>query len=272
MDRILQSRSKPSTVRKNPCIKSTLGKLYENRGKTGDIKFIVDGEVIPAHGCVLAALSPKYETQFYGGRLEKYTINVEDVSSGAFNEFLQFFYMDEVTLTLANIEDVVNLAKQSLVDELVAECINYLIDLVGSDKVVWCYRLVLDYDIKSLEAFCTKYISANIKTVFQSADFLSCKHDVLCRVLDLPRLDCNESEAFDACISWAQAKYEQEGVDATGPIYDMDLRMALGEAISKIHFNSMQLEEFTAIGKKYPKFFSAEETNEIFYEIALKVR
>lgn len=273
MDRNLKSRSKPITVRKNPCLKSTLDKLYENREKTGNIKFIVDGEVIPAHRCILAALSPMFETQFYGGRsVLKDAMNIEDVSSDAFNEFLQFFYMDEVTLTLENIEDILNLAKQSLVDELVAECVNYLIDLVGSDKVVWCYRLALDYDIKSLDELCTKHISANIKTVFQSADFLSCKHDMLCQILDIPQLNCNESEKFDACISWAQAKCEQEGIDAAGLIYDVDLRMALGEATSRIHFNSMQLEEFRAIDKKFPDFFSAEELNEIFHEIALKVR
>lgn len=94
-----------------------------------DIKFIVDAKEIPVHCCVLAALSPNYEAQFYGVMAEKDIITVKDV----FKEFLQFFYMNEVPLTLDNIEDVLNLATQSLVDELVT--------VVDVDQLGWCYQL-----------------------------------------------------------------------------------------------------------------------------------
>lgn len=45
----------------NSLVAEIAGQMYPKQENTGDIKFIVVGEVIWAHKCVLAALSPKYE-------------------------------------------------------------------------------------------------------------------------------------------------------------------------------------------------------------------
>lgn len=201
MNPTLEICSKTSTVLKNLCLKSTLDQLYDQRHETGDIKFVIGSKEIPAHRCVLAALSPKYKTQFYGSMPEKDDINVVGASAAAFKEFLQFFYTDEVTLTIENIEDVLNLAKQSLVDDLVDECTQFLIKMVGMDKLVWCYQLAIEYEIKQLEKFCVEQISGNIKTVFRKTDFLSCERDMLYHILDLDSLNCNEIDVFDAYAS-----------------------------------------------------------------------
>ena len=267
MDRKLEKCSKPSAVLENPCLKSTMNKLFEKRSKTGDIKFIVDSEEIYAHRCVLAALSPRYEAQFYGDLAEKDSIEVEEISSAAFKEFLQFFYTNEVTLTLENIEDVINLAKQSLVDELVIECINFLMTVIGIDKLLWCHQLALGYELKSLEEFCVKHIGINIENIFQNTDFLSCERDVLCRVLNFNSLNCNETVVFDGCIAWAQAKCERDGIDATDTA---NLRAALGESLLKIRFCSMKAEEFAAINRKYSGLLTAQESIEVFQTIILK--
>lgn len=78
---------------------------------------------------MLAALSPKFKAQLCDAIAEMDTINVKDVSASAFNDFVQFFYKHEISLTADNTEDVLNLAKQSLVDELV-ECIKFILDVV----------------------------------------------------------------------------------------------------------------------------------------------
>lgn len=161
-------------------MKSIMEKLYEQRHETGDIIFVIESEQIPAHRCVLAALSPRYKAQFCGAMVKKDVINVKDVSSAAFKEFLQFFYKNKVILTIKNIEDVLNLAKQSLVDELVDECTYFLLDLVRKDNLlqtsaiqmenlVWFYQLAHRYELKPLEKLSTKIMSTHIKTRMQSA-------------------------------------------------------------------------------------------------------
>lgn len=158
----LDGRTKPSNIRKNPCLKEAMDSLYADRDATGDIKFLIGTEVIHAHRCVLAALSPKYQAQFYGAMPEKNVIIVEDVSSAAFREFLQFFYADTVTLTIENAEDVLNLVKQSLNEKLLTECTDFLLETVALEKLCWCYQLALFYDINALKKFCEEHISINI--------------------------------------------------------------------------------------------------------------
>lgn len=197
-----------SIVRKNPCSKSEiLKKLYKQRAETGDIIFVVEGKEIHAHRCVLAALSPKYKAQFYGAISDKDVIHVSDASYDAFMEFLKFFYTDTVTLTVANIEAVLNLANQSLVDVLITECINFLCDAVGLDKLLWFYRMAHQYEIDSLKKLCFNHIKANLLAVFKTSDFLHCEHDMLCHILELSSsLNYHTIDLFDGCISWARAQ------------------------------------------------------------------
>lgn len=267
MNSTLKECSKLSIVRKNPCLKSERDKnLYEQRHETGDIKFIIDAQEIHAHRCLLAALSPRYKAQFYGAMAEKGVINVSGVSAAAFDEFLQFFYMDAVKLTIENIENVLDLAKQSLVDELVTECIDFLLDAIGLDKLLWGYRLAIRYEIESVKKFCLKHIKANIKAVFTTTDFLGCDHDMLCHILSLKLLKCNEHDLFNGCISWALEKCENDGIDGTNTA---NLRMALGDALFRIRFRSMAAQEFAIIGKDYAGLLSAQESIEIFQSILL---
>lgn len=266
----LKEATTPSMVRPNPCLKTDRNKnLYEQRHETGDIKFVVDAHEIDAHRCLLAALSPKYKAQFYGAMPEKERINVTGVSAAAFDEFLQFFYMDEVKLTIANIEDVLSLAQQSLVDEFVFQCIHFLTDAIGMDKLLWGYRLALDYDVEPLKQFCLNHIKANIKAVFKTTEFLACDREMLCQILSLKSLKCTEHDLFNGYIAWAQAKCDSDGIDGTNTA---NLRAALGDALSKIRFKSMTAQEFAIIGKDYAGLLSAQESIEIFQAIVLNVK
>lgn len=110
-------------------------------------------------------------------------------------------------------------------------------------------------------------IGVNIQSVLQTADFKGCERDMLCDFLAATRLNHKELDIFNACISWAQAKCERDGIDANEKA---NLRAVLGETISEIKFNCMKFEEFAAIDRKYSGFFSAKESNEIFHAIALK--
>lgn len=68
---------------KNPCVNKIAEKLYEKRIQTGDIDFIVGGEVIRAHRCILAAVSARYEAKFYGSKPEKDSITITNVLPAA---------------------------------------------------------------------------------------------------------------------------------------------------------------------------------------------
>lgn len=117
-----------------------------DRNETGDVTFLVETEQIRAHRSVLAALSPKFKAQFYGLITDMGEISIPNVTATAFNEFLQICYKKTANLTMDNIETVLDLAIQSLVDDFVECCVNFLKDAIKANNVCTAYRLAILYD------------------------------------------------------------------------------------------------------------------------------
>lgn len=143
-------------------------------------------------------------------------------------------------MTATNIEGVLNLAKQSLVEDFVDECVVFLTREVENACLV--YRLSLVHNIKELETLSLCYISENAMKVFKTDDFLvNCNRDMILQILKLDALNCKECDVFDACISWAKAACNRKLVD---PEKVENLRVELGDVINEIRFRSMTLQDF----------------------------
>lgn len=240
----------------------TMEQLYLDKDETGDVTFIVGFEKIRAHKCVLAAVSPKYKAQFYGLLPDRGEIVVKDVSASAFEEFLEFFYLKSPGLTAANVEGVLSLAKQSLVEEFVEECISFLVKVNDASLI---YRLAIMHDLKELEERCLSYISDEPMGVFQSDGFLNNYDlDMLLQITKMEFLNCKEIDIFEACISWAKNACIQKNIDANKAD---NLRTELGSVVNEIRFRSMTIEEFAHLHNKYEGFFTPDESIEIMYMI-----
>lgn len=177
---------------------------------------------------------------------------------------MQFFYLDEIVLTIENIEDVINLAQQSLVDDFTNECIDFLKEIVANENVCTVYRLALLFDIKDLIHICEHHISGNVQELFGEEDFINSDRDILMKIVKKDSLSCREFEVFDACIQWARAACEQKNIDAGKMV---NLRAELSEVIGEIRFCSMKIEEFAVLHRKYKGFFTTDESDEIIYMI-----
>lgn len=145
--------------------KESMDDLYNKRDDLGDITFRVESEQIKAHRCVLASICPKYRAQFFGLHATSDEIPIPNVSAAAFNVFLQFFYKEKIDLTIENVEEVLDLAKQSLVDEFVDTCIRFLEMHIKSENVCWAYSLADKYDLGSLRSRCEGEIQSNERDV-----------------------------------------------------------------------------------------------------------
>lgn len=255
-----------SSVRYNPLVKQTLGKLYQNKDKRGDITFLVESEVIRAHRCVLAALSPTFKNQFYKelSKSNSNCMNVTDATASAFKEFLQFFYLERVTLTAENVRTVFELSKKSQVDEFANECVRYISQTVNMDNLCSTYNFAIVYDIKQLKELCEQKMSANTSTMFANKDFLECNHGVLINILKLNTFNCKETDVFHACIAWARAACKRNRKFGGNMAF---LRAELDNAIYEIRFGCMKIEEFVTIHKAYEGFFTKDESIELMYMI-----
>lgn len=235
-------------------------KLYADREKTGDIIFIVGSERIAAHKSVLAAISPKYKAQFFGSQPDDGEIVVADISADAFEEFIKFCYIEDVNLTLKNIEDILNLAKQCLINHFVTKCHSFLIRMAENQNPLRVYRLSILYEFKTLQDICEFQIATELSQLFDSDDFLESDREVLIHILDIESINFTEVVIFENCIAWARAECQRSNIDGNKA---ENLRAALGSAIDHIRFRSMSINQFVRFDKLHEGFFSAEEFREI---------
>lgn len=245
-----------------PRLKTPCENLYLS-ADGADVWFVVDGERIPGHKLILTSASPWFKTMFCGSLQEQGDVDMsETVTVAEFKEFLQFFYLLDVKLTEANIEGVLDLVKQSMVDEFFVECENFLINHMSIEKMCWGYQVAIVYEAKKLQLFCEKAISINSPAIFESDSFLNAHYDVIHRIFKLDFLLCDEKRAFEACMSWARSACRRNGQD---PSLMSSLRNQLNDILYQIRFASMKVEEFGSLLHKYPDLLTKEETQEIIF-------
>ncbi|XP_055303163.1 kelch-like protein 38 [Sitodiplosis mosellana] len=242
--------------------------LYLNE-EDADVWFVFDDARVPAHKLILTTTSPWMKTMFFGSLPEGNEVDMTraKVTSTAFKEFLQFFYTDKVKLTMANIESVIDLAKQSLSDHIFIECEEFLVKSITTDTMCFGYQLALRYGASKLKKICEDEICVNAEEVLRSSSFMDFPYEFLQQILQCDALACEEKDVFNACIAWAKAACKRNDED---PSKATNLRAQLKDTVHQIRFVSMTNEEVAACIGSCPGFFTADELEEIIRMTASK--
>lgn len=243
---------------KSKFMRKSVAKVFMD-AELADVNFVFKldkGNQLPAHKIILASGSSVFRAMLFGGWKEKDVVEIVDSSLDGFKEFLQFFYLDNVQLTMENLEEVVQLAdKYDILD-----CLNnYAASLIGKlavDNICLGYQLAVMTDHGSLKKYCERYICAFPVDVFQSIAFLSINSTVLKHILEFETLNCDETDIFKACLSWAKVKCKETGMDENNP---NDLKHLLGDCFYLIRFCAMQQEQFAEYTAEYKGLFTRDE-------------
>lgn len=252
--------SSERNVQKTNFVLSVAKKLYLDE-ITADVYFQCGPgrERVPAHKCFLVGASDSFHAMFYGPNAKDGDIKLIDISPETFKDFLQFFYLDEVTLKLENITDVMGLAHKYLMTTCLEVCGKFWAEHLTIADICWAYHWAIFYNVNGLKQFCERKISACPETVFNTNGFLTCKHEILENILELDSLACFETSVLEACLNWARNACEQRDLVAN----DMDnLRIVLNDSLYKIRYGSMELNDFTKCINMYPKLFTNAEDYE----------
>lgn len=177
-----------------------LKKLYENPLRRKPSRFFLDSSTadahfqfvlnadireIPVHKIILADESEVFYSMFYGGIKETNSILIVDATYDAFLEFVQFFYLSKVGLTLENIADVMYLINKYVVPQFFDLCENFLIENLPLYKIWFAIDLAVLYNRKELKESCMQKVCGNMFDVFfyiQSMLKRSAKGDIEKRV------------------------------------------------------------------------------------------
>ncbi|XP_037033570.1 BTB/POZ domain-containing protein 3-like [Bradysia coprophila] len=265
---VLHNGKDSSSTNTNLCA-SIIHKLYLDE-KTADIHFSFGAngiERVPAHKLILSTGSNVFETMFHGSLPEGDVVNIVSGDSSAFKEFLQFFYLDDITMTSDNIAQVINFVQQYGIERCMVQCIDFLKNTMTNNDVCKAYHLALQFNLDDLKRFCERKISGNAEDVLKTDDFLNCDRTVLQHILKMDSLLCEETNIFDACIAWAKKSCEKKGQDA-GIV--KNLRKQLSGEMRFIHFRRMKFEDFVSRNAEYFDLFSITDVRDILQIIANK--
>lgn len=247
----------------NPVAAESMSKMYLD-AELADVHFVFPhgdpAEKLPAHRVILATTSPVFKAMFFGPLKEGDAVKIDDSNAKAFKEFLQFFYLPEVTLSIENIEEVVRLADKYDMLECFETCAEFLQTNLTIDNMVWGYQLAIILNNAQLMGFCERHIQIQTEEILRSDMFLHCSREVIDHVLKMNVLNCDENQLFDACIKWAKALCQKNGMDETNAEH---VKNQLGTQFYSIRFGAIKQEEFAIILQSKVIEFTRDELADI---------
>lgn len=233
--------------------------------KTADVYFVFHSNTdkptrVPAHKNILSKGSSVFESMFYGDIAENGDVEIVDASVDGFKEFLQFFYIHKVNLTLENIAEVLNLANKYNVGECLNVCDKMLEENATLQNLCNGLQLAILFERNELKKSFLRKVSHQPKEVLASMGFYNCSHDVLKLLLTSVDWKCDTKEVFDACMVWAKQSCEKNKVDASSM---ENRRKELRECLHLIQFDLMSQQQIAQCILNYRGLFDKEELEDI---------
>lgn len=240
---------------------STMFNAFFNSPCLSDVKFRVDGKIVPAHKLLLAAKSPVFNAMFCGELAEQGHINLPDCEYEGMLEFLCFLYTEKVYLSGINVMQVLYLAEKYMVPNLTKRCNSFLNLNLDTSNVFSVLEHADFFSNDHLASDCWYFVDKYAKDVLSSAEFLAIERSVLENVVARDMLNVEEVVLFKAVDCWAVKECERQNLEAEGPVK----RLLLGEEIiKKMRFPVMRKEVFMDVVIR-SNILTKEECNIIEY-------
>lgn len=252
-----------SNVLLNKVVCETTEKLYLN-GELADVHFVfktVDNvQRIPANKAILAVRSPVFSRMFFGMLKEVGNIEIVDTDADAFKEFLQFFYLSKVTLSMENLCEVIRLADMYDIIDYVRSSGPTFDGKLTIDNICWAYQLAIYLKHEKLIKMCEKKIRCRPKKIFASEGFKRIDRETLKRMLELSDLECDEMDVFNASLAWAKSACREFGLNENRM---QNVKVLLDDCLESIRFSEMQIGEFDRLTELHNGLFTPEEIIDI---------
>lgn len=194
-----------STHNESNYITEVSRRLYLDKD-TADVIFTFEdsNERIAAHRCILANASEVFHRLLYGPMATNEDIPLGETPTEAFKTVLQFCYLDEVTLKLENITDVMKLLDCYEMIDCLEFCGRFWANNWNIEDIRSAYDKAINLRMTEFQEFCERKISVHSDAVFKTDGFLLCSFTVLDRILSLNFLLSDESTVLGACLKWAR--------------------------------------------------------------------
>ena len=115
-----------------------------------DVHLVAEGAKFPAHRVVLAAASPYFQAMFTGGFKENQMneVTLNDTTSQGLKFVLNAIYTAELSLSEENVCDVLPVASQMQLNEIVGHCGSFLVTNVSVQNCLSFLYAAEKYDLQ----------------------------------------------------------------------------------------------------------------------------
>ena len=174
-----------------------------------DVHLVAEGAKFPAHRVVLAAASPYFRAMFTGGFKENQMceITLNDMTSIGIHCVLNAIYTAELSLSEENVCDVLPVASQLQLTEILSVCDRFLVSNVSPENCLSFLSIAEKYDLVEVVDVCNEFVLENFSTISQLIEFKNITKQQLCSYLSNDQLKAGsgEIEVFRATLEWFEA-------------------------------------------------------------------
>lgn len=216
-----------------------------------------------AHKSILASECNHFKKEFCEQNMNEFEM---DVNPEAFNEFLQFFYLNKFHMTIKHIVDVLRLILAFNVDEFYPKCEKLFQAAANNNDIIYpLYEIAVR---KKLAVPLTKLLEISIctnpKAAFKRSPIGGSDPKILKHLLHTSKFKCDEYDVFMGVIMWATKSLQQK----QQPISIANIKLEIGECLYEIRFPTMTWSQFMTCAERFHGLFDAKVDWDILHFIS----
>ncbi|XP_065213404.1 kelch-like protein 24a [Planococcus citri] len=162
-----------------------------------DVRFNVNGTIIPCHRLVLSAISPYFKTMFNGNFKESNsdTVTMNDIETETFEEILNAMYTASISFHPGNAYFILKASHLFQLEMIENACVSYIMEYPEINFLIETCVFARNIQLDKLYSSCSQTIASSIIEYGKTNSFKKIPVDIFEKILiDFLRINIKESE------------------------------------------------------------------------------